>query len=411
MRFLILGIVLILFDIYAFQAIKYTTSSIYLPIKWSIFIVYWLITVAGIIYFYMLGSRRITREYSHFMTLARSFLIILALSKFVLVIGVSIDDIRRFFTILINAFSPLDLSTTRSVYLLNTFNLFSIIPLVLLTYGMIRNPYRYRIFHKHIFNSKWPQTLDGLRIVQISDIHAGSFGKHSPIDRAVKMINNLKPDLVFFTGDLVNNQASELTPFISVFKMIEAKYGVYSILGNHDYGDYISWPNYASKEANLQQLVGYHNELGWKLLKNAHDIIQVGDESIAIIGVENYSVNDRFTKYGNLTKAYQGTEEINLKLLLSHDPSHWRHEVTEKFKDIFITFSGHTHGMQFGIEISDVFKWSPIKYVYKEWAGLYHLGNQYLYVNRGFGFLGYPGRVGILPEITCLDLYNKKNDN
>jgi len=195
-----------------------------------------------------------------------------------------------------------------------------------------------------------------------------------------------------------------MEPYINTFNKIKSKYGVYSITGNHDYGDYVRWENTDHKKANFEELIDTHQKLGWDLLLNENRMLEINGEKIAIIGVENYSAKGRFSKYGDLTKAYAGTDGAALKLLLSHDPSHWQEEVVQKFKDIAITFSGHTHGMQFGFEIPGWIKWSPGQYVYKQWAGLYAAEKQYLYVNRGFGFLGYPGRVGILPEITVLEL-------
>ena len=217
------------------------------------------------------------------------------------------------------------------------------------------------------------------------------------------MLNKEKPDLVFFTGDLVNNQAEEMKDYVDVFDKVTAPLGVYSILGNHDYGDYVSWPSKAAKAKNLETLIQTHRAMGWDILLDEHRILKEGDGEIAIIGIENWGAKGRFPKYGNLKNAYQGTEDVPVKLLLSHDPSHWRAEVLPMYPDIDLTFSGHTHGMQFGVEIGD-FRWSPVKYMYDEWADLYQSGKQYLYVNRGFGYLGFPGRIGIVPEITVIEL-------
>ncbi len=247
-------------------------------------------------------------------------------------------------------------------------------------------------------------SLRGLRIVQISDIHSGSFLFKDPVKTAIELINREEPDLVFFTGDLVNEVADEMTPFMDVFDRIRARFGVFSVLGNHDYGDYASWPDPESKTANLHKLKDIHRRLGWELLNNEHRILRINGAEVAVIGVENYSAWDRFPRHGDLAKAYSGAEKAGLKLLLSHDPSHWDAQVTKDFSDIQLTFSGHTHGMQFGIEVPGFIKWSPIKYLYRQWAGLYQKGSQYLYVNRGLGYLGYPGRVGILPEITVVEL-------
>jgi predicted MPP superfamily phosphohydrolase len=205
----------------------------------------------------------------------------------------------------------------------------------------------------------------------------------------------------------VNNRAEEMEPFLDVFDKIRAKHGVYSVLGNHDYGDYVPWSSPEEKAANLDTLKGMQAQMGWKLLLNEHQLLNIRGEQVAVIGVENYSTHMRFPKYGDLKRAVQGTEEARLKLLLSHDPSHWESQVITEHPDIDLTFSGHTHGMQCGVEIPGWFKWSPVQYVYKQWAGLYRQGRQHLYVNRGLGFLGYPGRVGILPEITVLELSRK----
>ncbi len=217
------------------------------------------------------------------------------------------------------------------------------------------------------------------------------------------MILAEKPDLILFTGDLVNNKSEEMQDYIEVFSKLEATHGVYSILGNHDYGDYVQWESEQAKQQNLDTLKGIHAQLGWRLLLDEHVAIEKDGEQLGLIGVENISGSRGFHTYGNLKNAYQGADQYPFKILMSHDPSHWDSETTDAFKDIDLTLSGHTHGMQFGVEIPWL-KWSPIQYAYKRWAGIYQKGSQYLYVNRGFGFLGYPGRVGILPEITLIEL-------
>ncbi len=281
------------------------------------------------------------------------------------------------------------------------------LPFVTLIYGILRNRHRYKVFNELIPIEGLPNALEGLRIVQISDIHSGSFTQKEPLRKAIDLINAQKADLVFFTGDLVNSVAAEMEAFVDVFDKIRARFGVYSIVGNHDYGDYVRWENVLDKKQNFTLLKDIHQRLGWDLMLNEHRMLEVNGEQVAIIGVENYSAHPRFPKYGDLQKAYQGTEAATLKLLLSHDPTHWEDEVVTEFKDIALTFSGHTHGFQFGLEIPGWIKWSPAKYIFKQWAGLYREGTQFLYVNRGFGFLGYPGRVGILPEITLIELKKK----
>jgi predicted MPP superfamily phosphohydrolase len=242
-----------------------------------------------------------------------------------------------------------------------------------------------------------------LRIVQISDIHSGSLTDKRAVQKGVEKIMSLKPDLIVFTGDLVNNKAEEILPYLNVFNQLKAPLGVFSIFGNHDYGDYVPWENAAQKAANIEQLKSLHAKMGWRLLWDEHVALERGGEQIALIGIQNWSALRNFARYGNLSKAYQGAEKYPFKILLSHDPTHWDAEVRPKFGDIDLTLSGHTHGFQFGVEIPG-FRWSPVQYVYRQWGGLYQEGKQRIYVNRGYGFLGYPGRVGILPEIALLEL-------
>lgn len=269
-------------------------------------------------------------------------------------------------------------------------------------YGALFNVYRYATRKVQLRLMKLPADFSGLRVVQISDIHSGSLSDAAAVQKAVDSINALEPDLIFFTGDLVNNIADEVLMLQPVFRQLKARHGVFSILGNHDYGDYYYWPNAAAKAANLKQLKDIHREMGWRLLLNEHVVIQHAGLDIAIAGVENWSASDRFPKYGNLDVALEGLSEGTPILLLSHDPSHWKAQVIHHPVHIDATFSGHTHGMQFGIEWGK-FRWSPVQYVYRQWAGMYEHAGKYLYVNRGFGVIGYPGRVGILPEITVFD--------
>jgi len=274
-----------------------------------------------------------------------------------------------------------------------------------LTYGM-GNKYRYQVRSHRIKFSNLPAAFHGLRLVQIADIHAGSFTDKQAVEKGVKMILDLQPDLIVFTGDLVNNLAEEMRNYVSVFSQLKAPMGIYSVLGNHDYGDYVPWNSKEEKQANLQALKNTHDTIGWRLLMNEHVVLEKGNDKIALVGIENWSAKGNFPRYGDLAKAVQGTSVNTFKILLSHDPSHWKAQVLKEYPDINLMLSGHTHGMQFGFEIPGI-RWSPVQYVYKEWAGLYHKDEQRLYVNRGFGFLGYPGRVGILPEITLLELFSK----
>jgi len=272
-----------------------------------------------------------------------------------------------------------------------------------LVYGM-RNRYRYKLTRLKLSLKNLPDEFKGLRIIQISDIHSGSFDDPSAVAEGVEAIMREKPDLILFTGDLVNDRADEIVPYIKVFNQLNAPLGVYSVLGNHDYGDYVRWSSDEEKKQNLERLKQHHAEMGWRLLVNEHVVLERNKKQIALIGIENWGARG-FTKYGDMKKAVAGLENSNvpIKILLSHDPSHWEAEVRKDYQDIALTLSGHTHGMQFGIDIPG-FKWSPVQYVYKHWAGLYQEENQNLYVNRGFGFIGYQGRLGILPEITLIEL-------
>jgi predicted MPP superfamily phosphohydrolase len=270
-------------------------------------------------------------------------------------------------------------------------------------YGMIRGAYNIKINYINLKINNLHKNFEKLKIVQISDMHTGSYVSAKHLENMVHKINAEEPDFIFFTGDIVNFKADELTPYLPVLGKLKAKNKIYSILGNHDYGTYYDWENEADAQKNIQQLIDYQHQLGWRLLLDEHEIMDIGGQKLAVIGIQYWGRSMRFGQKGNLTKAYAGAEHANLKLLLSHDPSHWDAEVTvdEKFKDIDVTFSGHTHGMQFGVEIPKWhIKWSPVQYIYPHWAGLYKKGKQKLYVNRGIGFVGYPGRLGVPPEIT-----------
>lgn len=270
-------------------------------------------------------------------------------------------------------------------------------------WGVVKGAHNYIVRRKKVVIDNLPEGLKGLKIVQISDIHTGSFWSKEAVERGVELILKEKADLVFFTGDLVNDTSKEAEPWLDVFGRIKAPLGVYSILGNHDYGDYVMWESETAKLDNMKQMYSYHKQMGWDLLLDENRILEFNGAKFAVIGVQNWSAKGRFPKYGDLEKAHAGTDGVSLKLLLSHDPSHWREQVLGKKQDINITFSGHTHGMQFGID-SKFYRWSPVKYLYKEWIDLYSEGKQHLYVNRGFGYLGYPGRMGIFPEITVITL-------
>ena len=276
------------------------------------------------------------------------------------------------------------------------------VPFTAFAYGIISGAHDYRVKRVTVKLKNLPKSFDGLRIGQISDIHAGSFWNKTAVKGGVEMMMKEKPDVIFFTGDLVNNESSEVKEYVPVFEKLKAPLGVFSITGNHDYGDYKNWMTQEEKQRNFKDLVQAHKIMGYDILMNEHRFLEQGGEKIAIIGNENWGAG-RFSKYGKLDVACQGTEDAAVKLLLSHDPTHWDAQVRPSHPEIDITFSGHTHGFQFGVEIGN-FKWSPVQYVYRQWADLYREGDQYIYVNRGFGYLGYPGRVGIPPELTIVEL-------
>jgi len=405
MRTLFLIIFLILIDLYAYQALKVVISNSSLSAKtWSKLLFFSLnILMISFSIAYTSGLLEDWDKVS--LTILRSLIFIAYLSKFLVLPFLFIDDVIRGFLYIFDFFKPNQAFNASRSRFLSQFGIFiGAIPLISLTYGIFRNAYRFQLRQTKIKIDQIPSELIGLKIIQISDIHSGSFLYPEEVNKAVEIINNQSADLVFFTGDLVNNTADEVIPLLPVLSKIKAKYGVYSILGNHDYGDYVRWENSDKKQENLDRLKLYHKELGWQLLTNENRIVNINGKEIGIIGVENFSTHMRFPKYGKLKESFSGVENTSLKLLLSHDPSHWAHEVITEFKDIAITFSGHTHGFQFGVEIPGFIQWSPIQYVYKQWAGLYKNGNQMLYVNRGLGHLGYPGRVGILPEVTLIEL-------
>jgi predicted MPP superfamily phosphohydrolase len=276
------------------------------------------------------------------------------------------------------------------------------IPVAAMGFGIISGAHDYRVRKRTLTFPNLPKEFDGIRVAQVSDIHTGSFFSKTAVKGGVDMINDQKADIFFFTGDLVNNQSEEAKDYLEIFNKVKAPLGRFSIMGNHDYGDYYNWNSEAAKLKDVQNLHDMHRYMGWDILLNENRSIKADGAELAILGIENCG-NGRFSKYVDLDKTYQGTEEKPFKILLSHDPSHWDAQVRPDYPDIDLTLSGHTHGFQFGIEIGD-FKWSPSQYIYKQWADHYQEGNQHIYVNRGFGYLGYPGRIGILPEITVLEL-------
>ena len=328
-------------------------------------------------------------------------------SKIVGILFLLTDDLQRGARWLFSLFKNDSSNTSagevisRSEFLSKTALIAASVPLGAFAYGIISGAHDYRIRKVAIKLPNLPKAFDGIKIAQLSDIHSGSFWNKTAVKGGVEMILQEKPDAIFFTGDLVNNESSEVKEYMDVFNKLRAPLGVFSITGNHDYGDYKSWASKEAKQQNFKDLITAHKELGFDLLLNENRFLVQGGEKLAILGIENWGT--RFSNHGLLDKAYLGTEEAAVKLLLSHDPTHWDAQVRPTYKDIDVMFAGHTHGAQFGVNIGD-FTWTPVQHVYKQWGGLYQEENQYLYVNRGFGYLGYPGRVGMPPEITIFEL-------
>ena len=281
------------------------------------------------------------------------------------------------------------------------------IPFVSVVYGVTEGKYNYRVWKYTLYYEDLPEAFDGYRITQISDIHCGSFDDREKIQYGIDLINQQRSDAIMITGDIVNNLATELLPWKDVFKQLKAKDGVFSVLGNHDYGDYSAWENPEEKAKNFELLKQLQKEMGFDLILNEHRYIQRNNQRLAIVGVENWGYG-RFSKYGDLEKAMKDIPNEDFKILLSHDPTHWEYEVLPKEKNIQLTLSGHTHGMQLGVEIEGVVKWSPSQWQYKYWAGIYEEKGKKLNVNRGFGYHAFPGRVGIWPEITVIELRKKR---
>lgn len=395
-------------DYYVFQAVMLVSKNWALPWRNGFRLVFWVptvLSVAALLWWTFANPYSIGPNYRNWLLTG---IVTVYFSKFFAVLFLFAEDIQRgvrYVASLWGTRKTADLPGTpipRSEFLSQAALVAATIPFGAFTYGIISGAHDYRLRRMTISLSNLPKSFDGITIGQISDIHSGSFFNKTAVKGGVELLLKEKPDVIFFTGDLVNNKTDEVKGYIDVFNKLNAPLGVYSVTGNHDYGDYYNWASADAKAQNFQDLIAAHHTLGFDLLLNEHRWIELGGEKIAILGIENWGAG-RFSKYGKLDKAYAGTEEAAVKLLLSHDPSHWDAQVRKDYSNIDVMFAGHTHGFQFGVEIGG-FKWSPSQYIYKQWAGLYREEEQYLYVNRGFGFIGYPGRVGIPPEITMITL-------
>lgn len=416
--FIFLSVLLLAFDYYCYRAIlsvfknwKPQTRKLFTIIWWG----YTTLLVIGVFtsfYANLFLSMKSVILVAYFLTVA---------CKLVMLPFLVVDDLRRFIIKLSRSVKsssgPLADPTlpetitqplpgepiSRSSFLVKAGLITAAIPLTSLTWGIAKGAYDYKVKRRTLILPNLPASFEGMKLGQISDIHSGSFYNPRAVLGGVEMLLAEKPDLIFFTGDIVNDMATEMRDYQDIFSKVKAPLGVYSVLGNHDYGEYHfgKGPS-AAKAKNLQDVIKTHQLMGWDLLMNEHRRLKINGEEIGILGIENWGTG-RFPKYGRMDLATKDTDDLPVKLLLSHDPSHWRAEVLPKYSQIDAMFSGHTHGMQFGVRTED-FQWSPVQYIYKEWAGLYQEKNQQLYVNVGYGFLGYPGRVGILPEITIFEL-------
>ena len=402
--------IMVSLDFYVFQAVKLVSQGTSSKTRLIIYSSYWTISLLAVVVLALLPLVNFDSWPKNLRNYVFATIIGLFFAKLLATVFFLIDDIRRLIQwasgkLFFRNTEGENLSgegITRSAFLSWLGlgiggGLFST-----LLYGF-SNKYNYKIRRLKLSFDNLPAAFKGLKIVQISDIHSGSFTDKQAVQKGVDRILQENADLILFTGDLVNDKAVEMLDYMDVFNRLKAPLGVFSTLGNHDYGDYVNWDSPEAKQKNLEHLKQIHGQLGWRLLMNEHVALKKNDAEIALLGIENWSAKARFPKHGKMNEAYPGAEKYPFKILMSHDPSHWDAEVRPHYSDIDLMLSGHTHGMQFGIEIPG-FKWSPVKYVYNQWAGLYEEGKQKLYVNRGYGFIGYPGRVGILPEITLIEL-------
>jgi predicted MPP superfamily phosphohydrolase len=400
-RLIILFVIIAIVELYAFQVIKTVTKS-----KW-ILIVYAVISVAAIVfitYELMKFDRSVGQTKATLITLG--LLLLVLLPKLVLTFVLLLEDVTRILIGTVTHFMGHNSDSflpERRKFVSQVAIGLAAVPFLSLIYGMTIGKYNYKVIRQTLFFPDLPDAFDGFKITQISDIHSGSFDDENKIRYAIDLINEQEADLLLFTGDIVNAKADEMHPWIDIFKGIKThEYGKYSILGNHDYGAYLDWKSEKAKADNFVAIKDLHRQIDFKLMLNENVKIKKGKDEIALIGVENWGKH--FGEFGDIDKASENVTATDFKILMSHDPSHWEYIVKQHPKNIQLTLSGHTHGMQFGIEIPGYFKWSLAKYIYKQWAGLYEEFGRYVYVNRGFGFHAYPGRVGIMPEITVFEL-------
>ena len=406
MRWILFIIFYILIDIYAFQAVRTLARNSWIH---GVYVLLSILILAALIYqISNMGAGKVMNINTMYVF---GIFLTFFVPKLIIVVFMFGEDIGRFFTGIFMKVAGSDeaqFMASRRKFVSTIALGIAAIPFTSLLYGMIQGKYNYKVLKYVLEFEDLPGEFEGFTLTQISDIHSGSFDNRNKVEYAINLINEQKSDVILFTGDLVNNIADEMNDWKQLFSTLKAPHGVFSVLGNHDYGDYVKWESDSEKAGNLQNLKKLQKDMGWNLLLNENRYLKKNGQKIALIGVENWGENG-FKQAGDLDKACQGISHDDFKILMSHDPSHWQSKVKKDPRHFHLTLSGHTHSMQFGIEIPGILKWSPIKYRYKNWAGIYEEFGRFINVNRGFGFLGYPGRVGIWPEITVIQLKKKQN--
>lgn len=408
-NFIIILVILVLIDLYAYKGVNTALANHSIVLRRIVRFMYWIISI-GIMSVSLwtlvsIQGAHVRRDHSYVFSLVALFLLFF-LPKLIIVLFHGLDDLLhlgRWLWSKLPAGPPDGSGETldRANFLSQLGLVVATVPFAGVLYGVTKGRRQFNVARINIASPNIPSAFNGLRIVQISDLHLGSFGEDATIvQNGVDLINAEQPDLILFTGDMVNDYADEAEPFVRIFSEARARIGKYSILGNHDYSDYVKWGDATAKRANLEKLQQIHRDMGFKLLLDEHVVLKREDAEIGLLGVQNWG--HRFQQYGELDKAMYGSERMPYRILMSHDPTHWEQQVLGTGIDL--TLSGHTHGAQFGVKLNGAV-YSPAQWVYKHWAGLYNQGAQQLYVNRGFGFIGFPGRVGMPPEITVFELH------
>jgi predicted MPP superfamily phosphohydrolase len=406
MRWIVPILILIVLQWYSFQAVKILTSQKWI---WVCYFAAVVLIIGNLVVHTLVLERSVVMEPR--LMYAIGFFISLFVFQMIITLILLSEDVFRIPQTIYAYFSKFpgqtEFAPARRAFVSKLAIGIASIPLVSLLYGMYHGKYNYKVLKYTLTFDDLPEAFDGFTLTQISDLHSGSFDNVEKVNYGIDLVNQQNSDVIFFTGDLVNNKTAEVLPWMEHFSKLSAPYGVYSVLGNHDYGDYTQWNTNDEKSNNFRTLCDVQKEMGWDLLLNESRFIEKSGERIALVGVENWGMGG-FKRAGDLNKSLAQVSDSDFKILLSHDPSHWEAEVLPHPYKIHLTLSGHTHGMQFGIDIPGWFKWSPVQWRYKQWAGLYEQNQQHINVNRGFGFLAYPGRVGMWPEISVITLKRAK---